>query len=223
MKAFKLLFIVLFLLGLTFATGCKNTTDSVPIPRGEECTPGACGRGPQECINGYCHCEEGTPQLARGFCINSDNGFGNEFVTYDQYDDMLDTMVIAFDRDPYETEWVNGDNRIKWVPSYAYNRNLGLENPGGSSMMLVYSDDPENQIGLVKMFNLYDKGTERSVVRSGSYYCVIEFNGYFVDRNTIQGNIHVWSCPVDDDDLEEPRPADLPNVGDLFPVTFTRL
>jgi hypothetical protein len=224
MKYFNHLSILLLVFALTLGSSCQNKTEEIVAPMGEECRRVQCTRTVQNCINGYCHCIEGTRQLARGFCINSERGFGYEFATYDQYEDMLDTMVIAFDREPFDTRWVIGDNTWKWIPSYAYNRNLGLENPGGSEMLLVYSGDFfGNQIGLVKLFNLYNGNNIASVIRKGQHYCKFDFNGRFVDRNTIEGNISVYSCPTDDDDLASPRPANLPNVGDLFPVTFSRI
>lgn len=175
----------------------------------------------QECINGYCHCPEGYQELARGFCIFPQFGFETEFVTYDTYPGILDTMVVSFNQEPYDLTWQNGDSPLIVLPTYTYNRNLLTENPGGSNAIFVYSGDPTQHVDTIVLHTIYG-GSYKSTTVQGSHRCKYEYRGGFTDRNTIVGNLIMYDC-FETGPGGTPRPDGFPEEGDRFPVTFTRL
>lgn len=215
---FNLLFTTLAFLALSLMS-CEQDS-SANTPMGEECFS-FCGQGIVDCVNGYCECPSGSREIARGFCINQERGFNIEFVTYNQYPGIIDTMIVAFNEEPYNLTWETGDSPIKVLPTYSYNRNAGTENPGGSNAIFVYSRDPAQHVDTVILHTIYG-GADKSLAAEGRHICKYEYRGGFTDRNTIVGNLIMYEC-FETGDGGTPRPEGFPEEGDRFPVTFTRV
>ncbi len=160
-------------------------------PRGTECRSSYQCKTGASCNNGYCECPDTMSQLRPGFCIRRE--LPNTFVTFDQHPEWVDTTMISFNKDPFETDWSTvSDDRVALDGEQVYYSNRGTWGTVGRLFR------PENTE--VAADSIWIMPIETGNVRNSAYFnnlewrCTKVFAGRFVDRDTIKGRMIFLGC-----------------------------
>jgi len=215
-RYFSLLFMLLL-------AGCNGCDDDAPItPMGEECFRNGINdcRGVAECNNGYCECPDPERQLASGFCLQESRAA--TFVTFDRYEGLIDTTIIALNEEPFDQTWEEG--QAVWRPAFGttYNRNPRPFTLANSTDVVTYKwpRDFVTPVDSVFIFEIYDKSNNQYNYRVGEWLCRGKtFIGRFVDRDHIVGEIYLDLCETNG---TTPRPEEMLE-STRYPVTYTRI
>jgi hypothetical protein len=186
---YKLLALIFALITLSFL-GCKKGDGDV-VPRGEECRNQLGCMTSANCNNGYCECPDTTAQLRPGFCIR--RGLPNTFVTFDQHPEWVDTTMISFNDEPFETDWttIPGDGVQLWGQHLYYSNSGNF----GTVGRLFRPEDPS-----VKADSIWIMPIVTGMFGHSAYFndfdwqCYKVFAGRFTDRDTIKGRMIFRGC-----------------------------
>ena len=208
--------------------GCpSDDEDLISLSESDrECSvPGTC-EGVAVCDDGFCRCPAGVIEIAPKFCVQSSTK--PTFISYDQIPGIIDTMLIEFAVEPFSHTWQNGDNYYRSVMARVYNRNPLLYGyfaiPVGA---FPYPGDPNIPVDTIILNHIVD-----IPYRWGDQYptgedlsCYKQFVGYFADRNTIEGNVYIYGCKRNRQEVPDSLlPASVQaEIARNYPVTFTRI
>ncbi|SER21318.1 hypothetical protein [Neolewinella agarilytica] len=209
--------VLLSLLPCLMLIGCDGCDEDIITPRGEECY-NVC-KGVAECQNGYCECPNQEAQLAPGFCIQNSEAIN--FISYDQYPGLMDTLIMSLLEEPFDLTWQNGDPRLKDGAGKMYNRDPDALSIGSSQSVITYvfPGDFTTPVDSVWIYDLFDKSNNQYSFRAGEWHCRGKtFVGRFVDRNTIKGEIFLNLCSTNG---STPMPIEI-QPETRYPVTFKR-
>jgi hypothetical protein len=200
--------------------GCNGCDDEPITPMGEECRIGILCQGVAECNNGYCECPDPERQLAPGFCLQERRAA--TFVTFDQYEGLIDTMVISLNDEPFDQSWEPGDNLWRVGLGRSYNRNVTPITMESSYDVVTYKwpRDFTTPVDSVFIFDIFDKSNNQYGYRIGEWNCRDKFfAGKFTDRDHIVGEVFIGLCATNG---TTPRPEELLETT-RYPVTYTRV
>ncbi|OAV43191.1 hypothetical protein A3850_001180 [Lewinella sp. 4G2] len=195
---------------------------------GNECQSDSC-EGLAICDDGFCQCPPGVLEVAPKFCLQSWNK--PTFITYDQYNNLIDTLVIEFEVEPFSHTWKDGDNYYRSVDGRMYNRDPWVIGQLPHFVaILPYPGDPNIPVDTIIIPEIIDKPTRTSTryYYYPKYSCRKNFVGAFTDRNTIEGNIYIYFCQDNGTDEgilpDSLLPAGLQEeISRTYPVTFKRI
>lgn len=210
------LFVALF---ICLGSGCEPE-EPLGEPMGTECV-GHCLGPSTICINGTCGCEDPALEIAPGFCVQRAGGYNYAFVSYDQHPNIIDTMILGFQEDPYLETWQTGDSRLRVLGAWAYGREPSSIPSSNVFAAMLYSGDFNQHVDTIKVTSLLNENN-RNFYRVGEWVVKTDFAARFVDANTIVGDARIYSVK-NRNNPDAPRPENLPEVGERFPVTFRRV
>jgi hypothetical protein len=195
---YKLLTLIFALITLSFL-GCKEDGlfgsggDGDVVPRGEECNSDVeCVVG-ADCNNGYCQCRDTTAQLRPGFCILRQ--YPNTFVTFDKHPEWVDTTMISFSEEPFDTDWSNvrGEGTSLGGHHIYFRRDSGMT--WGSAGRLFRPDDPSVNADSIWITPIHTgRFSGSAFFNDGDWRCTKVFMGRFTDRDTIKGRLVFVGC-----------------------------
>jgi hypothetical protein len=195
---YKLFALIFALITLSFL-GCKEDGlfgsggDGDVVPRGEECgsTLDCATVTGARCNNGYCQCPDTTAQLRPGFCIRRE--LPNTFVTFDKHPEWVDTTMISFNEEPFDTDWttITGDGK-QLGGQHLYNTTRGT---WGSAGRLFRPDDPSVNADSIWITPIHTgRFSGSAFFNDGDWRCTKVFMGRFTDRDTIKGRLVFVGC-----------------------------
>lgn len=206
----------LFLVLLISACVDDDTADAEP--RGQECISNCAGAA--ECVNGHCGCPEWSIEIAPKFCSHVS---GPTFATFDYHENILDTTVVTFDKEPTTQTWETGDFRVQVITGRMYSRADQYVSLGSFDLgTMQYSGNPLNHVDSLTFWYVADSSGGGVIAQDG-WVCEKLFKGRFIDANTISGYVEIPPC-VNRTSDPKPKPPFVQSVeGQRYPATFRRL